>query len=68
MIIINNNNNNNNNNNLYLVNSSFESVDENPTDKETSDSNKPYRRFALPPCWRSKQKKICSHSLHKNGS
>ena len=24
--------------------------------------------FALPPCWCTKQKKICSHSLHKNGS
>ena len=24
--------------------------------------------FALPPCWWTKQKKICSQSLHKNGS
>ena len=27
-----------------------------------------YRWFASPPCWWTKQKKICSHSLHKNGS
>ena len=26
-----------------------------------------YRWFALPPCWCTKQKKICSQSLHKNG-
>ena len=27
-----------------------------------------YRWFASPPCWWTKQKKICSHSLHKNES
>ena len=26
-----------------------------------------YWWFAMPPCWCTKQKKICSHSLHKNG-
>ena len=25
------------------------------------------RWFALPPCWGTKQKKICSHSWHKKG-
>ena len=27
-----------------------------------------YRWFALPPCWWTKQKKICPQILHKNGS
>ena len=27
-----------------------------------------YGWIKLPPCWWLKQKKICSHSLHKNGS
>ena len=26
------------------------------------------RWFALPQCWCTEQRKICSHSLHKNGS
>ena len=26
------------------------------------------RWFALPPCWCTKQKKICSHNLRKDGS
>ena len=26
------------------------------------------RWFALSPCWWTKQKKICSHSLHKNSN
>ena len=29
---------------------------------------KTYRWLVLPPCCWTKQKKICSHSLHKNGS
>ena len=33
-----------------------------------SKTEMPYMWFALPPCWWTKQQKICSLSMHKNGS